>query len=555
MAVNNDQFQVTPYTSTVPLVQVPPQAVEQQSRPAAPLQGEFNRKSTGALAIGDSLLKGFMQGHQVKEQRKNAQAQATINAADAASNAAYEQYQSALTKAGGNQKDPAAQAAYQSYVQAFQAGKQAKAKYVMPEKTQKGKKSSGDSDPVRSPDDKKKKSPVSAGFNNIKDFFEANPHIVPQIALLTMQPKPPGLSPDGQQQSQSLESQKLSVQQQQASVAEMQRKQGAEKIYDQYSGLNEQEFAALPPDQQRQFNSAKNILFPPRATGATYLYETPDGKITRTYPGQEPAGSVPYVAGRDVKPGTPGFYLAQKAKELQKGVNDLSTEEIDAAMGEYRASQTPTTSTTSTSTINPEGDRTTTTRRTASPGGTQRPPVASPRGSTTPSGFTPPPTAKTGSSGKTAQGMSAPPQVARTTKTGITPPPRGKQTALTASVTRQAVKEQQEGYQKAERAYSKALEDADKAFAAAQKTATTTGDPSILATAQAAKDRAVARARLDLEDAKASVASEYDESVRSIGGTPGGQSGSSQNQQVRYYQGYPYVQDPQTGQWILQQGQ
>ena len=192
MPVNVDPLQITPYTSTVPLVQIPPDQMSAQTRPAQPLAGEFGKKGTGALAIGDSLLKGFMLGHQQKEQKKQAQAQATINAADAASEAAYNEYQQALTKAGGKQDDPAAKAAYDAYTTAFQAGKQAKAQFVIPEKTQKGKKAAADTDPVKSPDDKKKKQ-ASAGFNNIKDFFEANPHIVPQIALVTMQPKPPGL--------------------------------------------------------------------------------------------------------------------------------------------------------------------------------------------------------------------------------------------------------------------------------------------------------------------------------------------------------------------------
>ncbi len=103
----------------------------------------------------------------------------------------------------------------------------------------------------------------------------------------------------------------------------------------------------------------------------------------------------------------------------------------------------------------------------------------------------------------------------------------GKQTALTAYVTRQAGKAQQEGYRKAETAYSTALTNADTKFAAAQKAASASGDPSILATAQAAHDRAIKRAELDLEEAKSSVATEYDAAVKSIGGTPGAQAGGN----------------------------
>jgi arabinogalactan endo-1,4-beta-galactosidase len=94
-------------------------------------------------------------------------------------------------------------------------------------------------------------------------------------------------------------------------------------------------------------------------------------------------------------------------------------------------------------------------------------------------------------------------------------------------VTRQAVKAQQEGYQKAETAYTKTIEAADKAFAAAQAKAAQSGDQSILATAQAVKDRDYAQAVIDREKAKGRVAAEYDAAVKSIGGTPGAQAGGN----------------------------
>lgn len=557
MAIQQDQFQATPYTSTVPLVQVPPQAIEQQSRPAAPLQGQFGgHKGTGGLLIGDALLKGFMAGHQQKEQKQQAKAQATINAADAASEGAYRAYQDALTKAGGKKDDPAAQAAYQSYVATFQAGKQAKAQYVIPDKTQKGKKAAGDTDPVKSPDDKKKKGAVSAGFNNIKDFFEANPHIVPQIALLTMQPKPQGLSTEGQQQVQSLESGKIANE-------EKSRKLQNEKTYQEgfstFSHLSPDEVSSLPPDAKKNYDTWQNArasIAPTKYSGTTKLYQLSNGKKAWLHP-EEASAYYPDaqpVESTGVKPGSDAE-LEDKYLKSQGITREGATAEQLAAATQYaRAAKIPSTATTSTSTSDPLGNRTTTTSRKATAGGIQPPPSASRKASPASGGITHPPTSRSASEGKVAQGINRPPQAGKTAKAGMTPPPRGKETALTASVTRQAVKAQQEGYQKAEKSYSKALEDADKAFSSAQKAATTTGDPSILATAQAAKDRAVARARLDLEDAKASVAKEYDAAVKSIGGSTGGQSGGSQEQQVRYYQGHPYVQDAQTGQWNLQQG-
>jgi len=188
MPVQTDPIQINPYQSTVPLVQVSPEAIG-GTQPSGPLQGQFGKKGTGALAIGDSILKGFMQGHAEKEKRKYTQAQATIAAADSAEQAAYQQYQDALSQAQGKVDDPKAQAAYQAYVGVFNQAKQAKAQFVLPQKGEKGKKPGGETGQGKD----KKKGGVP-GFGGIKEFFEANPHIIPQIALMTMQPKPQGLT-------------------------------------------------------------------------------------------------------------------------------------------------------------------------------------------------------------------------------------------------------------------------------------------------------------------------------------------------------------------------
>jgi hypothetical protein len=225
MPIDAPQISIDPYKSQVPIVPLP---VEQgQSIPSTPpAQGQFGRKGTGALMIGDQILKGFMQGHAVKEQRKFQQAQATIAAADAGEKAAYDKYQDALSKAGGKADDPGAQAAYQAYTQVFNQAKAAKAKFVMPEKPAKGQKG-----------DKKKDGAGGGGFGGIKEFFEANPHIVPQIALMTMQPKPQGLSSETRQQNaqtSQMESQaKLSQMQIPGEEQRQQQQQYAQKQKEQ----------------------------------------------------------------------------------------------------------------------------------------------------------------------------------------------------------------------------------------------------------------------------------------------------------------------------------
>lgn len=190
MSVNTPQLQIKPYESTVPTLQLPPDVVSGETRPSGPLAGQFGKKGTGALAIGDAIFKGVMLGHAEKEKRKAEQAEATISAADKATDAAYSQYQDALTKAGGNVNDAKAKAAYDAYLGVFNQSKQAKAQFVIPDKGKGGQKVGGQSK------DGKKQGPLGG----IKEFFEANPHIVPQIALLAMQPKAPGLSQEAKTQ-------------------------------------------------------------------------------------------------------------------------------------------------------------------------------------------------------------------------------------------------------------------------------------------------------------------------------------------------------------------
>ena len=532
------------------MLQIPPDAISGQTRPSPPLQGEFGRKGTGALAIGDSLLKGFMLGHEQKEQRKQAQAQATINAADAAANAAYDQYQTALTNAGGKADDPKAQAAYQEYVKAFQAGKQAKAQFVIPEKTQKGKKAAADTDPVKSPDDKKKKNPVSAGFNNIKDFFEANPHIIPQLALVTMQPKPQGLSAGGQEQVQNLESQKLANQETQQKQQDLQTYSAGRAIYDQLTPDQIQEGMKDPKwaTAYQAYDAAKARLTPMRDESKDRVWTNGTDFISLPI-GQAPppgAGYKPYEKTPTNESQTNMYYdaAARAWGTTRDKLTVQQLEYVDAMRARTKAQSSGQT-TYSYSTVDPQGNRSTVTRKISEPvpkpsgvtdlpasvfqQGIQPPPGGSQASPAAQGGITPPPTASAAPTGKGKQGITAPPQGSKTAKAGITPPPGKKETALTASVTRQAVTKQQEGYRKAETAYTKALADADKAFAAAQKTAASTGDQSILQTAQAAKDRAYARAKLDLLDAKDSVAKEYDTAVKSIGGTPGGQDNTADN--------------------------
>ena len=199
MAVDNAPIKIDPYQSTVPLVQMP---VEQNAGlPADPVKGNVSKKGTGALMIGDALIKGFMQGHAIKAQRQYETAKATIGAAQAGEEAAWNSYQQKLST-GEATKDPS-DPNYQAYQQAHQRATETMAKFVLPEKGQKNKAGKNESssnktkEKASTPQDAAK--PQSFG-EKIKDFLSANPHIVPQIALMSRNPNPPGMTPQTEAQ-------------------------------------------------------------------------------------------------------------------------------------------------------------------------------------------------------------------------------------------------------------------------------------------------------------------------------------------------------------------
>jgi hypothetical protein len=348
MPVQTPDITVTPYTSTVPLVQTPPAEIDAQTRPAGPLPGQFGAKGTGMLAIGDAITKGILAGHQAKMERKQREAQTTIAAADAAAKAAYDKYQETLAAAGGNVNDPGAKAAYNAYTGVFNQGKEAKAKFIMPEDGGKGHKG-----------DKKKGVP---GLGGIKEFFAANPHIVPSIALMTMQPEPPAPTAGTTRQVQETAAAKFDMDT--AQFAENQKKKYAAGT-PIYGHLSEEEVAALPADAKKGYDdwlAAKAYITPANRSGALTTYLDANGNPYKAYPGEEHPGDRPYVPGlnRTAKPGSyeefaNGVHAQYGVKpgqpvppELDKYIHDL-----------WSWKQGQQTSSTSSSTVDVSGDRTT----------------------------------------------------------------------------------------------------------------------------------------------------------------------------------------------------
>jgi hypothetical protein len=344
-------------------------------------------------------------------------------------------------------------------------------------------------------------------------------------------------------------------------------------MFAMYGNLTEEQKKTLPPEVRKQvfdpdpktgivpIDAAKNrieLREREAGRGTPREYTSPDGSRRDWFvPGRQPEGWNA-TAGTSGQP-KEGSVEAFTTNALKGWGIDANTPPATKAAAEKFAHdwwgwrQAQTSSSTSGSTVDPQGNRTTTnatTRGAKEPQakdyglpdtfkmqqGIQPPPTGSQQAPAASGGITKPPTAKAATTGQGKQGITPPPQSPKTAKAGMSPPPTsaavagaggGKQTALKASVTRQAVQKQQDGYGKAEAAYKKTVDDADKAFATAQAKAAQTGDPSILATAQAVRDRDKEQAVIDLEKAKERVAKEYDAAVKSIGGTPGSQSQSS----------------------------
>jgi hypothetical protein len=317
MAVDPGQVKFDPYTSTVPLVQVPPQEAAAAARPSAPIPGNFTRTGTGSLAIGDSIVKGFLEGHALKEKKKYEQATATIAAADKSTADAYQQYQDALS----NGKDPAAaDAAYKNYQDIFNRAKAAKAQFVLPEKPAKGQGGKGAKDKLKG---------IGGG---IKDWLAANPHVVPEIALMSMQPKPPGPSQATTATNLEVQRQQQVVDEGKVQLDEAKQRQAAQTTVAKYAGLTQEEVAALPPEQRKELASANSILTPRSATTKYQTLVDPQGQEHSVPVGSEiPQGWKVYEkpTGSAPKPGSPAFYADAYAKENGISPNDLTTQDMD----------------------------------------------------------------------------------------------------------------------------------------------------------------------------------------------------------------------------------
>jgi hypothetical protein len=183
--------------------------------------------------------------------------------------------------------------------------------------------------------------------------------------------------------------------------------------------LSPEEFNQLDPVLKDQFRVAKNMLYGAEENkGKDRVWTNGTDFITLPL-GQAPppgAGYKPYEkpSAAMADPGSKATYYAKWAKEHNKTVEEMTDADIDAADTERKAAQSVGSKTTSTSSTDVHGNRTTDTTRTP----ITAPPTAPKPATKTAGAITPPPSAPKSASAPSGDGkITAPPKSGKTTLT------------------------------------------------------------------------------------------------------------------------------------------
>lgn len=506
MAVDADRLKIDPYTSTVPLVQVPPQQAEAESRPAGPLPGNFGKKGTGGLAIGDAIIKGFMQGHQAKEKKQYDIATASINARQGAEQSAWKNYQDGIISGKTPEET---KALYDAYTQAHHDTTETMAKYTIPEKPAKT--------PKGQPKDKKKDGEpnIPQGFGaKLKDFLAANPHIVPQMALLSRNPNPPGLSPENKQAQQEQEREKQIIEQGGVELQNAKDMHAARKTVAMYASLTPEEKAALPTEEKKALAAANSMLYSQTTATKYQVLVDPQGQQHSVPIGTEiPEGWHVYekpTTANTPRLGTEGEFTAQSLKQYGFTPDNAPPALLKYIHDVYGHRSAQSASTTSSSTVDVHGNRENVNSSTRGSQEPQPPAGFAPIGSGVPQqgGMTSPPKAATPGGMTAAPTPPTPP--ASTGKGGgrmAAPPTTGQPTLTDANRTMKVENEKSTKYQAAQNKYDKAIAAATTAAAKAQ-TAGTVFD------LEAAKKAALA----NLTQEQHGIERWYNQQVHAVGG-------------------------------------
>lgn len=263
-------LKLDPYKSQVPLIQIPQQDL-QPGQPL-PVQAGYMGKAGAIGSLTDNVVKGYLRGRNIAEQKKHEQANYAIDLSQKNEQNAWQTYQDAL-RTGKAKPGDENDAAYKAYLQAHHATSQTMEKVMIPEdkpKGQKGQKKKADDD----------NQPKSFG-EKLKDFMQANPHFIPQLAITARVPNKPVMSAETEETKNTLTSQGQQIQlqgqaidqnklKQQQEVANEQRAQ-AERTVEEAGGVDKVLGDPKAPPELQQ--AAKRIKY------TALDKESPEGKI------------------------------------------------------------------------------------------------------------------------------------------------------------------------------------------------------------------------------------------------------------------------------------
>lgn len=299
-----DPINPAPYQPVAVAEPTPPKPSPFEGQPGFQFQGHGNISHAGAIAgVFDNLLKGFVNGHAQGEAHKALLQKKKSDDLNASYNAdAQRLYQ--MHASGVDQNSPEYQAAKSAVdgswgaLQDFRGGL------------------------INGPDDGKKKPSKKKTQQDETDPFMAlsNPAATPQekaqaLYALSKKAGPPVYgqiaalnTPQAQQAraTAATQAQAGGVGAQNQLTAEQ-----AKQVYYKYAGSSEEDMAKLPPAEQKQFENAKAILFPPNSKEAKKLYDSPDKKASEWYvPGTEPKDWNAHETGAgQVKVGSFGDFM------------------------------------------------------------------------------------------------------------------------------------------------------------------------------------------------------------------------------------------------------
>ena len=371
-------IRIDPYQSTVPLaplMQMPEQDLQSQPAP------RIYSKATGVAEVADATMKGLLKGLQMKEEKKYKTAQAVMQAQDAGISAAKKNYEDLLMTEGafvnGDPKNPntKTQAAYAAWQTAVETAAKQRQAYAIPEK---GKKQAG----TKTKKTADEGAPVAGFGASLKQYFERNPQIIPELAIIGMKAQ---VTPYGQMAPEQ-QAAKIQMDAMQRDAVIQKATFDATEARKKYAGKSEADLEKMPatpnadgtPNKTfknalEEYRNSIEFLTPirPSTKSRVVVSETnPDDYQTIPEDAQIPRGYKPYEKPTSLTTTKPGTELDFTKNALAGyGVDDKTPPAKKAELEKYlhdwwNWKQSQSSKSVATSTTDAAGNRTNTNQTT-----------------------------------------------------------------------------------------------------------------------------------------------------------------------------------------------